>query len=655
MATQPPPFTPPGQYPPPPQGDWRYQRRVLREQARAQRDYYRAQQQAYRAQMRGMRRTSIVGPLLMISIGVIFLLVQTGHLSAAFFWSWYGRWWPLLLIGAGLVMLLEWGWDSYFHSDEPVLRRRSLGGGVFALLLILGISGVVFNGLHNGNFGRAFRLDPDSMDEFMGDKHESDQSVVQALPAGSSITVDNPRGDVTISGTSDDDQVHIDLHKQVYTRSDSEAESRAQQLSPKFNTDGNTLKISIPAVEGSRADVTITVPASVPATVFSNRGEVHVASLKAPVNVTANHGDVTVTGITGAVTARINNGDSSFSAHSVTGPVDVEGRGRDLSFSEITGTATMSGEFFGTTHLQHISSNIRFHTSRTDLRLGRLDGEIEISPNSDLTADQAVGPFTLATRNRNITLDRVSGDVSVTNSNGSVDITGAPPIGNITVENRNSSVELTLPEQAGFTVQAETNNGDLDNDFNLQQIGNDDSNRKSYSGTVGKGGPLVRINTTHGDIRLKKASIAPLPPRPPAPPKLSIHEGGDSIDLGKEGLNIHSSDGSAVVIDKNGVRITSNPDGSSVYSHNGTQLTTNSDGSRVYVGSNGTTYTTNVDGSKVFVGSDGTHITINADGSKYATSPGGHSLTDAEIKARLAQAEAQVKKTAAERDAAAKR
>ncbi len=139
----------------------------------------------------------------------------------------------------------------------------------------------------------------------------------------------------------------------------------------------------------------------------------------------------------------------------------------------------MNGEFFGTTHLQHITGNVLFHTSRTDFRLARLDGEIEISPNADLSADQAVGPLTLATRNRNITLDRVAGDVSVTNRNGSVDLTSAPPLGNITVENRNGSVNVTLPEQAGFSVQAETTNGDLENDFSIAQQGSDDSNRKT--------------------------------------------------------------------------------------------------------------------------------------------------------------------------------
>lgn len=656
MANQTPPYPPPPGPPiPPPQGDWRYQRRVMREQARLQREYVRTQQAAYRAQFRANRRTSIVGPLLIISIGVVFFLIQTGHISARFFWTWYGRWWPLLLIGVGAVMLLEWGWDRYFHDGEPQFRRRSLGGGVFALLLLIGFLGMVFGGFHQGAFRHSFNLNPDNMDEFLGDKHESDQSLTQALAAGTTLDINSPRGDVVVAGTSDDNQIHIQVHKQVYTRSDSEAESRAEQLSPKLATDGSTLRLTLPSMDGGRADLSITVPAATPVNVTANRGDVHVASIKAAVNVISNHGDVSLTAITGPIDTRINNGDSSVSAHSVTGPVIIEGHARDLTLSDISGPASMSGEFFGTTHLEHITGEIRFHTSRTDLRLARLDGETEIS-SSDISGDRIVGPYTLATGNKDITLERISGDISVTNRNGSIDLTSAPPAGNITLENRNGSVNLTMPEKASFTVQADANDGDLENDFSLQQQGSDDSNHKSYNGTIGKGGPLVRITTSHGDIALKKASIAPLPPAPPPPPPISIRDNdGSSVVVGRNGVNIKGNDGTSVIIDKSGLRINASPDGSSTYVNKGTRLTTGADGSRIYQGADGTHYTRNADGSKFYRGKDGTRITINADGSRTATSPNGRALSQSEIDKLLSKAERDADKAAADRDAARNR
>ena len=610
-----------------------------------QRDVLRAQQQAYRQQLRGMRRGSLVGPLLVIAIGIVFLLVQTGRISGHDLWLWYGRWWPALLVGAGIVMLLEWALDQYMHSDGTPVRRRSIGGGVFTLLLLFGLAGIFIGGVREGRFfGKPMNINQDNLDEFMGDKHESDQMLSQDFPAGTTLSVNNPRGDISVTGTSDDNQIHVSIHKQVFTRSDSEADKKAQQLSPDLVKDGNTLNLKLPSVEGGRADLTITVPAIAATTVSANHGDVHLSELKAPVNVTANHGDIVLSAITGPVAAHINNGDSSFSAHSITGPVNVEGKGRDLTISDITGPINLDGDIFGTTHLERISSAVRFHTMRTDFRLARLDGEVEISPNADLSADQAVGPLILTTRNRNITLDRISGDISVTNHNGSVDVTAAPPLGNITVENRNGDVNVTVPEQASFTVQAETTNGDVENDFSIPTQEND--THKNFSGTVGKGGSLVRITTSQGDISLKKASVAPLPPAPPPLPPLSIRgSDGSKVIIGKNGVDIASSDGSTVVVNKDGVNISSRADRAHTYTeNNGTTLTISPDGSRAYTNRLGDAYNFTPDGTKTFSGHDGTRITASPDGTRIGIGPSGKPLSSAEIDNQFRRVEAEIRR-----------
>jgi DUF4097 and DUF4098 domain-containing protein YvlB len=531
MANYPPPYPPPGVPPnrppggPPYGNDWKYQRRMLKDQARAQRDILRAQRDAYRYQTRSMRRSSILGPLVLITVGVIFLLIQTGHLQSYRFWDWYGRFWPLLLVCAGIIMLLEWAYDQYVQSDsgQPHYRRR-VGGGVVAIVAILAISGLIFSGVREGGHTKLFNglnLDQDNLDEFLGDKHESDQTLVQAFPAGASLSVENPRGDITISGTSDDNQIHVEVHKQVYTRSDSDADAKAQRLNPNLNVSGNNVSLSVPGIDGARADLTITVPAVAASTITANHGDVKISALKSPVIVTANHGDIELSAITGPVTARINNGNSDISAHSVTGDLIIEGRAHDTTLSDLSGPVTMRGEFFGDTHFEHIRGPIKFHTSRTDFQLGRLDGEIEIGNNEQLTASNAVGPVTLTTYSRNITLDRIAGTVFVTNRNGSVDVTSAPPLSNVTIENRNGSVAVTVPEQSGFAYQFDATNGDIQSDFPEIKNSEEDNHKNIVSGTIGKGGPLLRITTSQGDVSIKKASLMPLPPMPPPPPKLT--------------------------------------------------------------------------------------------------------------------------------------
>ena len=519
----PPPYPPP---PGPPYGnDWKYQRQVLKQQARAQRDMLRAQREAYRYQTRSLRRSSILGPLVLITVGIVFLLVQTGHLQGYRLWEWYARFWPFLLVGAGVVMLLEWAYDQHVQSNSTQPRyRRRVGGGVFTVLVILAFTGVVLSGARTDGRSRLFNglsINQDNWDEFMGDKHESDQTLAQAFPAGAALVVNNPRGDVTISGTSDDNQIHVSVHKEVYTRSDSDADAKAQRLSPNINVSGSNVTLSVPTIEGARADLTITLPATAATTVTANRGDVKITAIKAPVTITANHGDVELSAITGDITTRINNSGSNLSAHSVTGSLTVEGRSHDSTISDLNGPLTMRGEFFGDAHFERIRGPLKFHTSRTDFQLGRLDGQIDISSSAALSTSEAVGPLTLATHSRNITLDRIAGDVSVTNRNGSVDITSAPPLSNVTVENRNGSVSVTVPEQANFAYQFDATNGDIESDFPQVKSTEQDSRKNTVSGTIGKGGPLLRVTTSQGDVSLKKASIMPLPPTPPAPPKLT--------------------------------------------------------------------------------------------------------------------------------------
>ena len=130
-----PPNTPPGGGAPPfPPYDPKTQYRVFREQQkaawRAQRDAWKAQRYAWKAGYGGAygpRVPSIVGPVLLILVGISALLVLSGHIAASEFWAWYGRWWPLLLILAGLGLLAEWALD--LRRPQPTRRRwRSPSG-----------------------------------------------------------------------------------------------------------------------------------------------------------------------------------------------------------------------------------------------------------------------------------------------------------------------------------------------------------------------------------------------------------------------------------------------------------------------------------------------------------------------------------------------
>lgn len=489
----------------------------MRQAARAQRQAAKSQRRAAMAQARYqrriLRRRSVVGPLLILLLGVVFLLAQTGHISWSWSLGWFGHWWPAVLIVAGLILLAEWALDQRHNAPGA----RALGGGVIFLLVLLVLAGLSSRAIENGTDwkNRAFGPGFGNLDHLFGQRYDAYEDLSSAIPAGAALTIRNPHGDVTVTGSSSDGLVHVNVHKQAYGLRDTNADRKESELQPVFSSEGKDLVLAVASVEDGQADLTITVPATTPVTVNADRGDVSVNQLHAAVSLSANHGDVDINGVQGDVQLSVNDDDATLTLQNITGSLSVQGHSGDIQVSDVSGAVRLQGEFFGDTHLEHVGGLVRFETNRTLFSAARLDDEFSVERDS-LDADQMLGPVVLKTTDKNITLDRVQGDVDVTNSNGSVAVTNAPPLGVVEVHNQHGSVDVGLPASAGFALNAQTRNGDMENDFGLST--QDQSDTHSLRGTVSGGGPTVTIQTTDGDVTVSKSSVAPLPALAPLPP-----------------------------------------------------------------------------------------------------------------------------------------
>jgi DUF4097 and DUF4098 domain-containing protein YvlB len=515
----PPPPPPPPPYPPVyDRNAMRAQRDILRAQARAQQAQQRAWRHQLRAQRRSLRRGSILGPLIILSVGVVFLLAQMGRLSWGQSFEWYGRWWPAVLIVAGVVLLIEWAIDQ--QRDSATGHARAVGGGVIFLLILLALAGLSSRAVEYGLDWRdhTFGNESTKLGYLFGDRHDADSSMNWAMPATSTLVIHNPHGDVTVTGSSSDGQIHVNEHTQTYAWKDSEVERKARELQPTFSNDGGILTLNVNSVDGGEADLTVTIPRTAPVTIQADHGDVTVNEMAAPVIVSANHGDVDMSGIDSSVTLHVNDGDASVTLHSIHGLVSVEGHSGDIDISDVTGDLTLQGDFFGSTDLEHVNGAVHFASSRTQFSAARLDDEFSVDKDS-LNASELMGPVILKTADKNITLDRIQGSVDVSNRNGSVELTNAAPLDAISIQNQHGSVDLGVPGSVGFQLNAKTRNGDMENDFGLTPEVNDEVH--TLQGRVGSGGPTVTIATTDGDVTVRRSTVAPLPPIPPAPPKIT--------------------------------------------------------------------------------------------------------------------------------------
>ena len=511
-----PPSTPPGGAPPPydPQTQWRVYREQQRAAWRAQRDAWKAQQHVWKATHAGAygpRVPSVVGPIILVAAGVVGVLLYSGRIAPGTFWSWYGHWWPMLLIVAGLALLGEWALD--LRRPTPV--RRS--GGFVGVLILLAVLGVGAASWHDfwGPMRAQWGDQGENFFNFFGlPEHDLDQAAMSmVIPANAAVQIENPRGDVSVTA-GDGTNIEVQAHAVAFANSDEDAKKIFDAEAAHVTVTGNTVLVKSEGNNSGRMDLTITVPKTAAITVNSGHGAVTVAGLGAGANITSSHGDVHLNSIDGSVQVHFSSNKGDFSAHQISGDLTADGNCNDVTFSEIKGKVTMNGEIFGDVHMEMISGPMHLHTSVTDLEVASLPGDMTLN-SDDLRVTQAKGQVRVVTRSKDIDLNQISGDTYVEDRNGRIAV---EPAGNFGIEakNRKGDVEVTLLPNAQANVEANTHNGDILTDFPLPVTGDEN---KTVNGRIGSGGPRIYLSAENGDVRIKRGSdVTAIPLAPPVPP-----------------------------------------------------------------------------------------------------------------------------------------
>ncbi len=508
-----PPNTPPGGGAPPPyppydpKTQWRIYREQQRAAWRAQREAWRAQRHAWRAGYRGIygpRVPSILGPIILVAIGVIGLLIYSGRISGSQFWAWYGHWWPLLLIGAGLALLGEWALD--LRRSAPVRR----GGGFVGLIVLLAIVGIFAAGWNSMRFwsggwnnnGNGF------FNFFAPPEHDQDQQPLSVpIPARAAIDIENPRGGVSVTAGGSP-EIQVQAHEVAFANSGSAAQKIFAAEKAAITVNGNAVLVKANGGEHGRVNLSVTVPRTAWVTVNAGRGDVAVAGLGAGVTVDAPHGETQLNTIAGPVVVHLANGGHDFSAHQINGNISADGNCNDLTISEVKGSFVQNGEIFGDVYIEDVTGQVHLHTSVTDLQLASLPGDLTLD-SDDLRVVEAQGAVHVVTHAKDVDLSQIYGDTNVQDSDGRISI---EPAGSYAIEARNGrgDVEITLPPNASATVEGRAHNGDIVTDYGLAVTGDID---KTVSGRIGSGQAKIYLSADNGDLRIKKG-----PAFPPSPP-----------------------------------------------------------------------------------------------------------------------------------------
>jgi len=444
------------------------------------------------------RRRSIFGPVLLITLGTLFLLANLSPEIRV--WRWLVDYWPLLLILWGLAKLFD-----YFAAQRAGdTRPRGMSGGEVFLLIVLVIVGLGITGT------REFIIEnPGVWEEIevFGHPYSYTEELVQPAKPGQEISIQAVRGDIVVQ-PEDIAEIRVLVKKTARSMDESEAQRRAQgvkvaiqetpvgyEVRPQVDSDSQ---------RGVRVDLEVHVPKQSAIRAKTERGDVRITGTTGPVTVDSQRGDIEIRHIAGEVNVEMRRGDVRVVG--VTGMVRITGRGSEIEVADITDEAAIQGEFYGPIRVKNVAKEVHFLSQRTDMTISELPGRMEMGSGATEVYDTP-GSVSITTREKDITFENVGGRIRVENRRGDVFVRLRQAAKQeIEIANDSGAVELSIPSNSSFEISASSRQGEIESDFDQPGlVKKEDERTSTLEGKVGDRGPKIQLRTSYGPIRLRKS------------------------------------------------------------------------------------------------------------------------------------------------------
>jgi DUF4097 and DUF4098 domain-containing protein YvlB len=255
--------------------------------------------------------------------------------------------------------------------------------------------------------------------------------------------------------------VEVTARQTIRAGSDKEADELLADLTLRLEQEGNDVvaeaKYDRKASWGRKSwppvsvDFTVTVPHTYNLRLATSGGNIKVGDLK------------------GSIVARTSGGNLSFER--IDG--DIEGR-------------TSGGDIY----LREGTAEAKLHTSGGNIRVERAGGRTQVS-----------------TSGGDIRLDEVKELVSARTSGGNVHATITGPLtADTELGTSGGDVVVKLRRDIGFHLDASTSGGDVSAEGLTLTIDRGGIGKRRLSGTVNGGGPLLRLRTSGGNIKIRTAN-----------------------------------------------------------------------------------------------------------------------------------------------------
>ncbi len=310
-------------------------------------------------------------------------------------------------------------------------------------------------------------------------------------------------------------------------------------------------------VSGSHEEIRVERVAG-PVSIKGRHGDVSVATVTGALRVDLAHGNLQVRDVDGSGTLKVEHGNVStertaglvvssthgdlvvndvrgdlqvvashveVSATRVTGRADVATSHKEVKIAEVAGDVLVNVEH-GAVRVQDVTGGARVRATYDDVTLTRVGGATDVDVrHGGVRAESLARDAVIRATGDDVEVVGFGGRLDVTAERAGVRAVAAGSLGSpVQLRTSHGDIELEVPAGMPFDVQAAADHGEVS--ATVPELALSTTERTRLTGHVGSGGPAVRLDTSHGNIRLRQATAvaqaappvvgAPLAPPPAA-------------------------------------------------------------------------------------------------------------------------------------------
>ncbi|MCY6958683.1 hypothetical protein [Clostridium brassicae] len=464
--------------------------------------------------MRQWRVGSITLGVTLILIGITCILGNIYDLTLV---GKIIKWWPVILIIFGIEILVS---NTLSEKNLGKLKFDGLSG--FLILIILGISGVLFIGSHIFNFNKeGINIRGFNNINYKFESKFTKQQVIDPKTA-KKLIISSDLANINLEKSSK--QV-IEVNSDIRILNNDEKEAKKIADSIIKVSQGEDIRIDTQKdfknnsnYSVSRLNINIKIPEKIYSEVTNEYGSISAKNIGNGIKVKNSNGNINLNSISGDVICE--NTYGKIEVDIIKGKVEIKNKNGSIKVKNIEKDLGVENEY-GTINVEDVNGNVITKNSNGNIRIINVGGNVKAqdqygliylknikknveveNKNAKIDVQDIFGDFKCENDYGNIKAVNILGKVDINSGNGSVEFKNSNIVNkDLKIINEGGSVKMTFAkEQKGHFI-LESTYGRI-HSRNLDLNPNKTEEVESVDKVLGNDSVKIKVTNKNGSINI---------------------------------------------------------------------------------------------------------------------------------------------------------